>query len=255
MVRTTRRTYAVRRTGFTLIELLVVIAIIAILAAILFPVFAKAREKARQTSCLSNMKQLGLAIIQYAQDYDETFPLTYYYDSTFMQEYDWDCHLDSNTNLVTLGAIGPYTKNSQISGCPSATTLYLGNPPRPCTGYAYNASYIGGGAMDGPGYTLKLAASMAAVNSPASTCLLAESAFWNTSTTYPPVGLWTNNLLRSPADPNNFVGPNVHFRHNGVANVCYVDGHAKAATRKYGVSANCGDLANLSSDESAYWLQ
>jgi prepilin-type N-terminal cleavage/methylation domain-containing protein len=60
-----------KRPGFTLIELLVVIAIIAILAAILFPVFAKAREKARQSSCLSNLKQLGLAVLQYAQDYDE----------------------------------------------------------------------------------------------------------------------------------------------------------------------------------------
>ena len=63
------------RRGFTLIELLVVIAIIAILAAILFPVFAKAREKARQSSCLSNLKQLGLGILSYAQDYDERFPM------------------------------------------------------------------------------------------------------------------------------------------------------------------------------------
>lgn len=60
-----------KRTGFTLIELLVVIAIIAILAAILFPVFARAREKARQSSCLSNQKQIGLAILMYNQDYDE----------------------------------------------------------------------------------------------------------------------------------------------------------------------------------------
>ncbi len=66
--------YQRRRGGFTLIELLVVIAIIAILAAILFPVFARAREKARQASCLSNMKQMGLAFLMYAQDYDEMFP-------------------------------------------------------------------------------------------------------------------------------------------------------------------------------------
>ena len=65
------------KRGFTLIELLVVIAIIAILAAILFPVFAKAREKARQTTCLSNVKQITLGILQYAQDYDERFPMLY----------------------------------------------------------------------------------------------------------------------------------------------------------------------------------
>jgi len=64
-----------RKSGFTLIELLVVIAIIAILAAILFPVFAKAREKARQTTCTSNEKQLGLAFAQYNQDYDENYPV------------------------------------------------------------------------------------------------------------------------------------------------------------------------------------
>ena len=67
-----------KSSGFTLIELLVVIAIIAILAAILFPVFAKVREKARQTTCLNNQKQLGLAAMQYVQDYDEAFPIQYY---------------------------------------------------------------------------------------------------------------------------------------------------------------------------------
>jgi len=67
-----------RREGFTLIELLVVIAIIAILAAILFPVFAQAREKARQTSCTSNLKQLGTAMMMYAHDYDESYPSNWY---------------------------------------------------------------------------------------------------------------------------------------------------------------------------------
>ena len=67
-----------QREGFTLIELLVVIAIIAILAAILFPVFAQAREKARQTSCTSNLKQQGTAMMMYAQDYDESYPSNWY---------------------------------------------------------------------------------------------------------------------------------------------------------------------------------
>jgi prepilin-type N-terminal cleavage/methylation domain-containing protein len=67
------------RRGFTLIELLVVIAIIAILAAILFPVFARAREKARQSTCLSNVKQISLGLVMYMQDYDDSLPQTYYY--------------------------------------------------------------------------------------------------------------------------------------------------------------------------------
>ena len=89
------------RRGFTLIELLVVIAIIAILAAILFPVFAKAREKARQASCLSNLKQLGLGWLSYAQDYDER-TTTYRYPTEYWPH-----------------KIQPYVKNTQIFVCPS----------------------------------------------------------------------------------------------------------------------------------------
>jgi len=114
------------KTGFTLIELLVVIAIIAILAAILFPVFAKVREKARQTSCASNMRQLGLGVLQYIQDYDEKFPAV------------WD-------NRSNIGAgekdinwaqeIYPYVNSIQVYVCPSNTSAaavvtsghYLGN--------------------------------------------------------------------------------------------------------------------------------
>jgi len=98
------------RSGFTLIELLVVIAIIAILAAILFPVFAQAREKARQTSCLSNEKQLALGMLQYAQDYDETYPIGFTSDNPA----GWGLPQDSWP-----AKIQPYLKNFQVFACPS----------------------------------------------------------------------------------------------------------------------------------------
>jgi len=91
--------------GFTLIELLVVIAIIAILAAILFPVFARARESARKSSCSSNVRQLTLACLSYAQDYDELLPCDYF-------------PVNPHTRLI--GEILPYIKNTQILYCPSA---------------------------------------------------------------------------------------------------------------------------------------
>src|ERR1700716_4263053 len=93
-----------QRKGFTLIELLVVIAIIAILAAILFPVFAQAREKARQSTCLSNLKQIGLAIMTYAQDYDETLVMANYPDGP--------------NNILWMGLLDPYVK----SGVPLTST-------------------------------------------------------------------------------------------------------------------------------------
>ena len=107
-------------SGFTLIELLVVIAIIAILAAILFPVFARARENARRSSCMSNMKQLGLGIMQYTQDYDERFP------AGLPNGNNWK-------GIGWAGMINPYVKSAQIFSCPddlnsSASTNNVGRP-------------------------------------------------------------------------------------------------------------------------------
>ena len=116
---------AFARSGFTLIELLVVIAIIAILAAILFPVFARARENARRSSCQSNLKQIGLGWLQYAQDYDEkVIPgPTQSYSTGAGAISQWPVLLD------------PYTKSLQILVCPSKSNLSLG--------YTYNATAAG----------------------------------------------------------------------------------------------------------------
>src|SRR6266480_1485598 len=102
-----------KRTGFTLIELLVVIAIIAILAAILFPVFAQAREKARQATCLSNLKQIGLGMMMYAQDYDEILCNSHYCT-------DGTSSCAEALKVRWRNAIDPYMKNNNVRGCPSA---------------------------------------------------------------------------------------------------------------------------------------
>src|SRR5690606_5238627 len=102
-----------RRHGFTLIELLVVIAIIAILASILFPVFARARENARRSSCTSNLKQIGLGLLQYTQDYDEKNPFTNRGPNA-----DGDSD-KTNGSYKWMDAIYPYVKSEQLFNCPS----------------------------------------------------------------------------------------------------------------------------------------
>jgi len=117
------------RRGLTLIELLVVIAIIAILAAILFPVFAKAREKARQASCLSNLKQIGVACMGYLQDYDECFPPSY---------------VASSPRHSFIEQIQPYVKNLQVFDCPSYSFKWNGAWSEQMS-YGYNIFFEGNG--------------------------------------------------------------------------------------------------------------
>src|SRR5213594_4303711 len=105
-----------QKTAFTLIELLVVIAIIAILAAILFPVFAQAREKARMSACVSNMRQIGTALMLYVQDYDETYPYIRFHAPGAGS---WQAALPGKGTYVWRNAIVPYLKNIDVFACPS----------------------------------------------------------------------------------------------------------------------------------------
>jgi prepilin-type N-terminal cleavage/methylation domain-containing protein len=119
------------RRGFTLIELLVVIAIISILASMIFPTFSRAREAARKTVCISNLKQIGLGVMQYNQDYDERFPIGYPF---------WDNDKGARPrDQLLVGVLDPYIKSDQVWNCPSWKGVYTANPS-----YIGNFSFLTG---------------------------------------------------------------------------------------------------------------
>ena len=206
--------------GFTLIELLVVIAIIAILAAILFPVFARARENARRSSCMSNLKQISLGIFQYTQDYDEKFPI----------------HNDSSKTPGGYGGwsvlLDPYLKSKQILQCPSDSTLAPTTPNQGgYTDYAINLtlSYDGAAARG---------LSLAALTYPSLTVALCEDFDPNASTSPASLGFfWSagnaavTNGTTVAAGFATFRGtaPNsgAAQRHLDGANFAFTDGHVK----------------------------
>ncbi len=220
-----------KRTGFTLIELLVVIAIIAILAAILFPVFAKAREKARQITCLSNLKQLGVATMMYMQDYDEVFPPCVMSSNQCPLDGDfWPVWDDGNGNNFYYFQAGlyPYIKGNHyhkdtVFVCPSQANTSDANAWT--SGYGLNTTLCGRIPW---GETCR---SLGSVTSPASTYLIYDSSCpgcgfvnWsspNSAYYFPGEGAY--NGVSAPTSDPSYSTP----RHSGGINVAFADGHAK----------------------------
>lgn len=220
-----------RRTqsGFTLIELLVVIAIIAILAAILFPVFAKAREKARQTSCLSNTRQLATAVLSYAQDSDEML-------SPRCGRFTSPPYPPEGNYIHWIGLHQPYIKNTQIAICPSHQTTWNQYSWSSSGSYGLNAYY---GHIMGQGYRKHapfgemwagwqndFSASLAEVSAPSEVIALADCTGGDRIFRCPGAYDVPSYAAGDPdylGDCHRMVG-----RHNKQCNMAFIDGHAKA---------------------------
>jgi prepilin-type N-terminal cleavage/methylation domain-containing protein len=212
-----------RRQGFTLIELLVVIAIIAILAAILFPVFARARENARRTSCVSNLKQMGLAFMQYTQDYDEMLPNNYADLGPGQPGGAWAP--GSPNRWFWPQILHPYHKSEQIFRCPSSSYT-----DRPQNGHYGANSWIITSPTSPPS-----AFNLARISNSAGTYTAMDSGSYNIgaflartpqSGFYLPgtgeLGLTHVGTLSSPQQTDFQSG-----RHFSGVSVCFADGHAK----------------------------
>jgi prepilin-type N-terminal cleavage/methylation domain-containing protein/prepilin-type processing-associated H-X9-DG protein len=244
-VRSNKEVVTLRR-GFTLIELLVVIAIIAILAAILFPVFAQARAKARQTACLSGQKQIGLGLMQYAQDFDETLPMGNYSIPGGPSA--------NNANVPKWNdMIYPYVKNTGVFNCPTNIENSLDYVP--CnidtatmlctnrTGYRLGTFGLNGANYRGTTYSggvpihNPIAQPLANVVVPASTVFMTEVVYgnagynnssiaWDSDVQNPYVVTTTNppNLTINASGGAKVIAP---LAHNGGTNVLWCDGHAK----------------------------
>jgi prepilin-type N-terminal cleavage/methylation domain-containing protein/prepilin-type processing-associated H-X9-DG protein len=202
-----------RKRAFTLIELLVVIAIIAILAAILFPVFAKAREKARQTSCLSNLKQIGLAFAQYLQDYDSLYPNCAVGTAGTNAPPTNTCSTDW-TGWISNGIV-PYIKNYQIFSCPDTSPGWANpNNNNQQVSYCYNYVLCTG---NGDATLSNGAAGIASL------VIMWDSAnSWSDCGVMSGCGLYGRDITQYLAGNNNYT-----CWHNGKNNWLFADGHAK----------------------------
>jgi prepilin-type N-terminal cleavage/methylation domain-containing protein/prepilin-type processing-associated H-X9-DG protein len=242
-----------KKHGFTLIELLVVIAIIAILAAILFPVFAQAREKARQASCISNMNQMGKATMMYSQDYDEMlFPYRVAVPNPFTAELTPLGHTRATSRTFYSQLLYPYIKNWQVWRCPSKPGSWV-NVATGCSDTELQFCSYGGQNSYSANYycfPADLGLSLAALVGPAGTVILMDGSYYGALPVNPPaLGTFTpsgsylrywKNIGNSylfrwssptgpPAEPTDAEAVQLgKSRHTGVINVQFADGHTKA---------------------------
>ncbi|RYF41544.1 MAG: DUF1559 domain-containing protein [Cytophagaceae bacterium] len=216
-------TFRLPTRAFTLIELLVVIAIIAILAAILFPVFARARENARRASCQSNLKQIGLGVLQYVQDYDERYPLAVTGSTS----------ATSSPPVGWADSIQPYVKSTQLYQCPSDT---LGPNPDPTqagyTDYWYNATLSRASNTNGPN---NVSVAIASISNASLTIMNGDGESQNGSAAYRCTGSASSNAaaFADTTQPGNAITTGfvvtsaVVNRHLEGCVFSFADGHVK----------------------------
>ena len=217
-----------QRRGFTLIELLVVIAIIAILAAILFPVFAQARESARKATCLSNQKQIGLAVHMYIQDYDGMYP-SQQRDGVLVNLPGGPV-VYKNTDQNFMDELYPYCKNARIFHCPSnIKRAYTNQKGGWANGYHFNGAFLSNPPGCKPGSCSGIAE--AAVVQPSNTQIIREAGDgveWDQAWERPySAGYGASTYARDDCDQFSR-----SFFHQGGCNLLAADGHARYYTSK-----------------------
>jgi prepilin-type N-terminal cleavage/methylation domain-containing protein/prepilin-type processing-associated H-X9-DG protein len=223
-----------KRTGFTLIELLVVIAIIAILASILFPVFGRARENARRSSCQSNLKQIGLGVAQYTQDYDEKMPVAAWSPA-------------ANQQVSWKDAIQPYIKSKQLFACPSNTINTRGTYQSVGTipaSYSPNSTHLQG-AFGSSGGTADAgstpAFSISTFQYAASTIMVCESTFVNGDFNIANAYFAVTNRTSAQNQGSTYL----FNGHLVTGNYLFADGHVKSMKPLQTVSATMGGSGSV----------